>query len=256
MGEIVRKVTTDLTFGQGGVLIPPGSVIDIDVTKGTFTDENTPNLADPGSAVVNVPVAVAPIAPTGPNPTMPQQVPPGSFQTTAGYVVPGGALLVAEGSAAAAEAAANGTMADQNGVEEEGPVRRQPAEATGNANVSAISRQPAAVPLGQEPNNALNDAEREELTRLRSMMAGGGIPPAAPAPAPAPAADTGSDNAFKPDSVIDGTVPEVAARLDGLNREQLLAVKDAEDDREQPRTGVKSAIDAAIAKIDEAADQA
>ncbi len=56
--------------------------------------------------------------------------------------------------------------------------------------------------------------------------------------------------------MIDGTVPEVAKRLEGLNREQLLAVKDAEQDREQPRTGVTSAIDGLIAKLDEDAAQA
>lgn len=189
MGDIVQKVTTDLTFGQNGVLVPPGSIINIDVSKGDFNDKNTPNLADVGDAVVNVPVAVAPIAPTGPSPIAPQQVPPGVFQTSAGYVAPGGALLVADGSQAAKDAAASGqTIGD---VEEEGTVRRQRGEDT-----------------------------------------------------------------FKADSVIDGTVPEVTARLEGLSREQLLAVKDAEDDREQPRTGVKSAVDAALAKLDESAAQA
>lgn len=186
MGDIVQKVTTDLTFGQNGVLLPPGSIINIDVTKGDFNDKNTPNLADVGDAVVNVPVAVAPIAPTGPNPTMPQQVPPGVFQTI-------------------------------GDVEEEGPVRRQPSEATGDATTG-----PAPVENGQN-----------------SGQTGGE-----------------GDVTFRPDDVIDGTVPEVAKRLEGLSREQLLAVKDAEQDREQPRVGVTSAIDALITKLDEDAAQA
>lgn len=263
MGDIVQKVTTDLTFGQNGVLVPPGTVINIDVTKGDFNDSNTPNLADVGSAVVNVPVAVAPIAPTGPNPTMPQQVGPGVFQTTAGYVAPGGALFVAEGSEAAREVAAVGqTIGD---VEEEGPVRRQAAEGTGDATTSVISRQPAVVPLGSEPGK-LDDAEHRELEELRqfrtqALAAGSstvGTTGAAPVENGQNSGQTGGegDVTFRPDVVIDGTVPEVAKRLEGLNREQLLAVKDAEQDREQPRTGVTSAIDGLIAKLDEDAAQA
>jgi hypothetical protein len=42
----------------------------------------------------------------------------------------------------------------------------------------------------------------------------------------------------------------VTKRLDGLTREQLAAVKAAEDDRESPRVGVHAAIDEALAKLD------
>lgn len=268
MADTVQKVTTDLSFHEGR-LVPVGTLITVDVTKGTFTNENTPNLADPGSAVVNVATPVAPIGPTGPFPTMPQQVPPGAFQTPAGYVVPGGALLVAEGSQAAADAAAQGSVAEQNGVEEEGPVRRQAAEGTGDANVSAITPRPSdAFPA---PDGGLNDAERRELEELRSFrtqaIAAGSSTLAARGPAPVENGDnsnatgSGADaqagaTDFNADAVIDGTVPEVAGRLDGLTREQLVAVRAAEQDREQPRTGVAHAIDAAIAKLDETGDQA
>lgn len=229
MGDIVQKVTTDLTFAQNGVLVPPGSIIQVDVSKGDFTDENTPNLADVGGAIVNVAVPVAPIAPAGPNPTMPQQVPPGAFQTATGYVVPGGALLVAEGSQAAIDAAANGTMAEQQGVEEDAPVRRQAAEGTGDATTAALTPQ---------PKDSLGDADRAELEEFRRQRASSdaGVPNT-----PAP---------FDAEGVIGGTIPEVKAKLIGLNREQLLAVQSAEADREVPRAGVHNAVDAALADLD------
>lgn len=48
---------------------------------------------------------------------------------------------------------------------------------------------------------------------------------------------------FDPEAIIDGTVEEVAARLEGLTPEQLAAVKAAESDREKARKGVLDAID-------------
>lgn len=241
MNDIVQKVTTDLSFHEGR-LVPVGTIITVDTSKGNFdfkdrkpdgTGGNTPNLADVGNAVVNVATPVAPIGPTG------------AFQTSAGYVVPGGALLVAEGSVAAAEAAAQGTVADQNGVEEEGPVRRQAAELTGDATTAALN------PTPEQPSG-LNAAERAELEELRRDAATR-LSEGAAAPTPPTSADP---NAFNPEKVIDGTVPDVAGRLDGLSREQLVAVKDAEADREQPRVGVQNAIDAAIAKLDAPAVEA
>lgn len=50
---------------------------------------------------------------------------------------------------------------------------------------------------------------------------------------------------FDPEAVIKGTVDEVAAALEGLTPEQLDAVAAAEADREQPRVGVKAAIEKA-----------
>jgi len=253
MNDIVQKVTTDLSFHEGR-LVPVGTIITVDTSKGNFdfsdpkldgSGGNTPNLADVGNAVVNVATPVAPIGPTGPFPTMPQQVPPGAFQTSAGYVVPGGALLVAEGSVAAAEAAAQGTVAEQNGIEEEGPVRRQAAELTGDATTAALNPSPTKL-------DGLNADERAELEELRRDAATR-LTEGAAAPTPPTSADP---NAFNPETVIDGTVPDVTGRLDGLTREQLVAVKDAEADREQPRVGVTNAIDAAIAKLDAPADEA
>lgn len=48
---------------------------------------------------------------------------------------------------------------------------------------------------------------------------------------------------FNAEAIIDGTVEQVAARLEGLSPEQLAAVKAAENDREKARKGVLDAID-------------
>lgn len=58
-------------------------------------------------------------------------------------------------------------------------------------------------------------------------------------------------DAFDPEAIIKGTVPDVAARLKDLTKEQLEAVKAAEFDREQPRVGVEAALQAALAAFGE-----
>ena len=73
-------------------------------------------------------------------------------------------------------------------------------------------------------------------------------PPEAPADGSgAPGGDGGTDPAgatFDADAVIAGNVATVAGRLAGLSLEELEAVLAAEIDREQPRNGVKAAIEA------------
>lgn len=51
---------------------------------------------------------------------------------------------------------------------------------------------------------------------------------------------------FDPDAVIAGNVEDVAARLAALTPEQLLSVREAENDREVSRKGVLAAINKAI----------
>lgn len=62
--------------------------------------------------------------------------------------------------------------------------------------------------------------------------------------------DTPDGEPFDPEAIIKGTVGDVAARLVNLTRDQLDAVKAAEDDREQPRTGVADAIAKALKAFD------
>lgn len=64
-----------------------------------------------------------------------------------------------------------------------------------------------------------------------------------------PGGGAASGDTFDPETVIFGTVPEVAARLPGLTADQLDLVEAAENQRGQPRVGVINAIAAARAEL-------
>ncbi len=121
---MAKKLTTAPTFYQG-VLHPAGTMLDIDDEAGDFVfsgkDANTPNLTDAKNFEAPAYVEVAPIAPSGPNPTAPQQVPPGTMQTASGFVSSDGSRLVPEGAETPAE------------VEEEKPARRSTKKASDEA---------------------------------------------------------------------------------------------------------------------------
>lgn len=55
--------------------------------------------------------------------------------------------------------------------------------------------------------------------------------------------------AFVADAIIDGNVGDVIARLAALTPEQLIAVREAEEDREVSRKGVISAVNKAITAL-------
>jgi hypothetical protein len=129
----VRKAVTKLSF-IGGSLRPKGAVVEIDdeilkpradrAGDKSGRDDNvraaSSNLVDVGDGVAQAIVAIAPIAPTGPNPRRPQQVPAGSIETGALFTNAAGATLVAAGSVAEANAPTGETTAD---VIEEKPKR-------------------------------------------------------------------------------------------------------------------------------------
>ena len=120
--NIQQKVLTEPTFINGS-LLPAGSIVSVNMDE--FVDEDgnpapdksLKNLADVGEAPVLVPVEVAAIGPTGPRPTAPQQKPPGTLETAAGFTN-GGSILIAEGHPDAQEMIA-GAEAQNEGVEEE-----------------------------------------------------------------------------------------------------------------------------------------
>lgn len=112
---IKQMVTGSLPGFIGGALVPPNTPVFVDDDQvdldTTLTDDNGKTLKgkkDIGLHPMSdftppIPVAIAAIGPTGPNPTAPQQLPPGVIQTHAGYTNGDGAPLVAEGSEAAIE---------------------------------------------------------------------------------------------------------------------------------------------------------
>lgn len=81
-------------FTKGGKYVARGQVIssdEVDYTKG----ENSAFIPAPSGVDGSAVVEMSAIAPTGPNPQNPQQIPPGTVQTPEGYVQ-GGARMVGE----------------------------------------------------------------------------------------------------------------------------------------------------------------
>jgi len=88
------KVTTRESF-IGGQAVPKGTIVEYE------GDNAGDNLADVGDYEPPKPAIIAAIAPTGPNPVAPQQLPPGSMQTIRGYSGPAGEELRGERTLAA-----------------------------------------------------------------------------------------------------------------------------------------------------------
>lgn len=185
---VVQKMATKRSFINGS-LVEPGFPVKVDTDMLSGKEKNLADVSDFRPAVVQN----AAIAPTGPNPTAPQQIGPDTIQTVAGYAKPG-AVVVGEVTQ----------------VEKE---RMAPIEAGGN--------------------------EAENLKKI--------------AAAKAQATQAGTSTQNDDDALVDGTVAEITADLGGKTDEQLGELRAAEVDREKPRKGVLSAIDAEMAKRKETA---
>lgn len=100
-----RFIATMPTFTKGGKYVERGAVLTEDelVAKEEASDEEASAKHEPFEGFVEAPsdladkpvVQIAAIAPSGPNPTAPQQLPPGAVQTVDGYAF-NGATLVGE----------------------------------------------------------------------------------------------------------------------------------------------------------------
>lgn len=89
--KAVQKLVTQDSFDANGVLIPAGHV-------GTFDEERLngkeAHLHDISDMPPTVPIEMAAIGPTGPNPKQPQQIPAGAVQGPGGeYLLPGKRLV-------------------------------------------------------------------------------------------------------------------------------------------------------------------
>lgn len=89
----VQKIVTEDSFDSLGKFVSAGHV-------GTFEEEHLngkePHLADLSGQAPVATVEIAPITVTGPNPTVPQQIPPDALQSSSGLYVQPGKVLVAE----------------------------------------------------------------------------------------------------------------------------------------------------------------
>lgn len=89
----VQKIVTEDSFDSLGKFVSAGHV-------GTFEEEHLngkePHLVDLSGQAPVATVEIAPITVTGPNPTVPQQIPPDALQSSSGLYVQPGKVLVAE----------------------------------------------------------------------------------------------------------------------------------------------------------------
>lgn len=105
-----QRIAITRTF-INGVLAEPGQTVTVpdDMPSKKKDREGKdidamPNLAKPGDLAQRPPYVAAPIGPTGPNPSGPQQIPHDAVQVGSGYVIPGNAdtkatQIVGEGAA-------------------------------------------------------------------------------------------------------------------------------------------------------------
>lgn len=91
--KAVQMLATEDSFDANGVLVPAGHIGTFDADRLNGKEKHLHEVdGDMRPAVVEM----AAIAPTGPNPTVPQQVPPGAVQGPGGNYMTPGKVLVGE----------------------------------------------------------------------------------------------------------------------------------------------------------------
>lgn len=155
----VQKLVTQDSFDASGVLVPAGHI-------GLFDEErlngNEAHLKDVGDFEIAT-IEMAAIGPSGPNPTAPQQIPPGAVQTAAGeYALPG-KRLVGEVTRRQEERIDQAGLGDDKA---EGKVSDQLAEIMGGDAALATGSIPATVAANPAAtaDTALVDGTIPEVT--------------------------------------------------------------------------------------------
>lgn len=200
----VQRVALENSFDANATYVPAGHI-------GTFEEEllngKEEHLIDPAELPPPAIVQVAPLGPTGPNPTAPQQIPPDAVQLPGGgYGLPG-KRLVGEVTQAAEVRLADILDSDEAAV----------SEALSDAGV----------------DQSLDGQRTQAIAGTASIPAGneGG---------------RGSTSGNADDALVAGTVADVTKDLGTKSDAELEAIKAAENDREQPRVGVLKAVDAEL----------
>lgn len=180
--QAVQMFATEPSFDANGVLIPAGHIGTFDKERLTGKEKHLREIT--GDDMRPAIVEIAAIAPTGPNPRNPQQIPPDAIQGPTGDYVQPGKRLVGEV-----------TAPEKERIEERG--------------------------LREEGHEAAVTEKLEEVMGTSS---------------------TQNDD----DELVSGTVAEITADLGTKTDDEIAAMRAAEVDRERPRKGVLSAIDAEV----------
>lgn len=161
--SFVQRLVTEDSFDAQGVLVPAGHI-------GTFDTErlngDEKHLHD-ASEIEIATVEMAAIGPSGPNPRIPQQIPPGAVQDGAGnYTVPG-KVLVGEVTDPAE------TRIDDAGLrdpDKEAETSEKLAEIMGRPPTATLNNEDDALVAGtvKEVTANLGAKTDDELTTLRA----------------------------------------------------------------------------------------
>ena len=146
MGQVQKLVTEDSFVN--GVFVPAGQIASYDEAELSGKEAH---IHDPSGLPLAV-VEMAPIAPTGPNPTAPQQIAPDTIQGAGGaYLKPGG-TVVAQATRPQEERLAGRT---EEGDNAEGDVVEALRKA--NEETARLRAELASQAAGREPAATTND---------------------------------------------------------------------------------------------------
>jgi hypothetical protein len=140
-----------------GAYHPRGSVVSID---DSLVKEGQRNLIAIEGDIADPPaIQIAPVAPTGPNPTAPQQIPPDATQTIRGYEQPG-ARLVGEVTLPAEERLEAAQLLDDGDTTQQELVEKLPRPESR----AAVAQREARGQSGQNDDDALVAGNADEVT--------------------------------------------------------------------------------------------
>jgi hypothetical protein len=140
-----------------GAYHPRGSVVSID---DSLVKEGQRNLIAIEGDIVDPPaIQISPVAPTGPNPTAPQQIPPDATQTIRGYEQPG-ARLVGEVTLPAEERLEAAQLLDDGDTTQQELVEKLPRPESR----AAVAQREARGQSGQNDDDALVAGNADEVT--------------------------------------------------------------------------------------------
>ena len=173
--EAVKKFVTEASFDANGVLIPAGHVGTFDAERLNGKEEH---LLDADEMPPTAVVEIAPIAPTGPNPTTPQQLPANAVQGPGGEYVTPGKRLVSEVTRPAEERIDQRGLGSENNEAEVdealkeimGSAATAAAPATANAGQTSTENNDDDLVAGTvgEVTADLGTKTDEQLTQMRA----------------------------------------------------------------------------------------
>lgn len=201
---MVQKLVTEDSFDARGTLVKEGQI-------GIFDTESLSGKEPHLHAVPSLDqpvVQIAPIAPTGPNPTVPQQIPPDAFQLPGGGYAKPGATFTAERTLDADQRLLGLTEADDTA---EGDMAEELAKL-------------------REENAKLRAAQRSAQEGVEQAN---------------PFAGEGGNVGNEP---VEGNAKDIIASLGGKTDAELHEIEVAEKDNERPRKTVLDAVKAELSK--------